>query len=155
MSAVELVILDPRLREWGLPRYQTAGAAAVDLHACVDAPLTLPPGSAAVLVPAGFAIHISDPGLAALILPRSGTGHRRGLVLGNGTGLIDSDYQGPILVSAWNRGAGSVVIEPGERIAQMLFVPVARAAFTEVASFSAQSDRGSGGFGSTGQAPLR
>lgn len=150
---VELKILDPRLQAWGLPRYQSAGAAAVDLHACLDAVLTLAPGAPAVLVPAGFAMHLHDPGLAALILPRSGSAHKRGLVLGNGTGLIDADYTGPILVSVWNRGADALVIEPGERIAQMLFVPVARVAFAVVEAFSKGSARGAGGFGSTGHVP--
>ena len=151
---IEIVVLDPRLREWGLPQRQSAMAAAIDLHACLDAPLRLAPGSAAVLVPAGFAMHIADPGIAALILPRSGAGHRRGLVLGNLVGLIDPDYTGPVLVSAWNRnavGGEAMVIEPGERLAQMVFVPVLHPALRVVDAFSAQSGRGGGGFGSTGQ----
>ena len=151
---LQLQILDRRLLDWGLPRYQSAGAAAIDLHACIDAPLSLAPGDAAVLVPAGFAIHIRDPHLCALILPRSGLGHRDGLVLGNGSGLIDSDYQGPIMVSLVNRnapGGGAVTIAPGARIAQMLFLPVARPIFDVVDTFANQTERGAGGFGSTGR----
>lgn len=148
-GAVELVVLDERLREWGLPRYQSAHAAALDLHACLDAPLALPPGGSAVKVSAGFAIHMADPGMAALVLPRSGLGHR-GLVLGNLVGLIDPDYTGPITVSAWNRGVDSITIQPGERFAQMMFIPVLRPVLAEVAAFSATSERGAGGFGSTG-----
>ncbi len=150
---IEIVVLDPRLREWGLPQRQSAMAAAIDLHACLDVPLRLAPGSAPVLVPAGFALHIADPGVAALILPRSGAGHRRGLVLGNLVGLIDPDYTGPVLVSAWNRnapGGETVVIEPGERLAQMVFVPVLHPVLRVVDAFSAESGRGGGGFGSTG-----
>ncbi len=153
MNPVELVILDKRLHEWGLPRYQTAMAAAIDLHACLDAPLAIPPGSAPALIPAGFAVHMADPAIAALILPRSGMGHRRGLVLGNLVGLIDADYTGPILVSAWNRnppGTEPLLLQPGERFAQMLFVPVLRPALTLVDAFSAETARGAGGFGSTG-----
>jgi dUTP pyrophosphatase len=152
-AQVEFMILDERLRHWGLPRYQSEMAAAVDLHACLDAPLALEPGSPAALIPAGFALHMADPHLAAVILPRSGAGHRRGLVLGNLLGLIDGDYTGPIMISAWNRnpaGSDPIAIEPGERIAQMMFVPVVRAAFQIVDSFSAPSSRGAGGFGSTG-----
>ena len=118
MNPVELVILDPRLHEWGLPTYQSAMAAAIDLHACLDAPLAIGPGAAPALVPAGFAVHMNDPAMAALVLPRSGMGHRRGLVLGNLVGLIDPDYTGPILVSAWNRnapGSDAIVLQPGER----------------------------------------
>ncbi len=153
MSPVELVVLDPRLHEWGLPTYQSAMAAAIDLHACLDEPLTLEAGSAPALVPAGFAVHMADPALAALVLPRSGMGHRRGLVLGNLVGLIDPDYTGPILVSAWNRNAAGsepIVLQPGERFAQMLFLPILRPALSLVDAFSISSQRGAGGFGSTG-----
>lgn len=150
MNRVELRVLDPRLRAWGLPRFQSEGAAAIDLHACLDAPAELAPGAAPLLVSAGFALHLHDPGIAALVLPRSGLGHRRGLVLGNLVGLIDSDYQGPILVSAWNRGTDPISLAPGERFAQLLFVPVLRPELVEVETFSARSARGEGGFGSTG-----
>ena len=149
---VELKVLDPRLRDWGLPAWQTPMAAAVDLHACLDAPLTLRPGAPAELVSSGLALHMADPHLAALILPRSGLGHRKGLVMGNAVGLIDADYTGEILISAWNRnppGTDPLVIRPGERIAQMLFVPVVRPALVEVAEFTRGSAR-RGGFGSTG-----
>lgn len=149
---IEIVVLDARLHEWGLPAYQTAMAAAIDLHACVDAPTLLYAGAAPLLIPAGFALHMNDPAMAALILPRSGAGHKRGLVLGNTVGLIDPDYTGPILVSAWNRNAGGnpIVVEPGERFAQMVFVPVLRPMLTVVTAFSDVSARGSQGFGSTG-----
>ena len=128
-------------------------AAGLDLHACLDAPLAVEAGAPAVLVPAGFAIHMANPGIAALILPRSGLGHRRGLVLGNTAGLIDADYTGPIMVSAWNRnppGSPAIVLDPGERFAQMVFVPVLRPQFRVVDAFSQPSARGEGGFGSTG-----
>jgi dUTP pyrophosphatase len=150
---VELVVLDARLHEWGLPAYQSAMAAAIDLHACLDAPLELLPGTAPALIPAGFAVHMADPNLAALVLPRSGLGHKRGLVLGNLVGLIDPDYTGPILVSTWNRnapGTPPIVLAPGERFAQMLFVPVVRPNLRLVEAFSEASARGGGGFGSTG-----
>ena len=143
-------VLDARLHEWGLPTYQSAHAAAIDLHACLDGPLEIAPGSGAVLISAGFAIHIADPSVAALILPRSGLGHRRGLVLGNTVGLIDPDYTGPIMVSAWNRGIEIVRVQPGERFAQMMFVPVLRPVLGVVDAFSAASSRGASGFGSTG-----
>ncbi|WP_018911662.1 dUTP diphosphatase [Thiomonas sp. FB-6] len=152
-APVELVILDPRLQQWGLPSYQSPMAAAVDLHACLDAPLDVPAGSPALLVPAGFAMHIADPGLMAVIAPRSGLGHKRGLVLGNTVGVIDADYTGQVMVSVWNRnpaGSQPLRIEPGERIAQMMFVPIVRAGFRVVEAFSAASERGAGGFGSTG-----
>jgi len=152
-AQVEIRILDPRLQAWGLPRYQTEMAAAVDLHACLDAPLVLEAGSPAQLVPSGIAVHLADAHLAAVILPRSGAGHARGLVLGNLQGLIDADYTGPVMISVWNRNASGtppIVIEPGDRIAQMMFVPVVRVAFRAVDAFSAASDRGVGGFGSTG-----
>jgi dUTP pyrophosphatase len=150
---MEITILDARLRTWGLPRYQSDGAAAIDLHACLDAPAVLAPGAAPVLISAGFAVHIADPSIAALVLPRSGLGHRRGLVLGNLVGLIDPDYTGPILVSAWNRsppGSEPIVLNAGERFAQMLFVPILRPALRIVDSFSVETARGPGGFGSTG-----
>lgn len=147
---VEIRLLDERLRQWGLPAYQTPHAAAIDLHACLDAPLTIAPHSAPVLISAGFAVHMADPHLAALVLPRSGMGHKKGLVLGNLVGLIDPDYTGPIMVSAWNRGEAPVDISPGERFAQMMFVPVMRPVLREVAAFSAVTQRGAGGFGSTG-----
>src|SRR4051794_32384058 len=132
---VELKVLDARLHEWGLPAYQSDLAAAVDLHACLDAPLELLAGAAPTLVSSGIAVHMADPGLAALVLPRSGLGHRKGLVLGNLVGLIDADYTGPVLVSAWNRsppGSTPIVLAPGERFAQMVFVPVLRPRFQVV-----------------------
>lgn len=149
---IELCLLDPRLTGWGGPSYQTAGAAALDLHACIDAPLTLEAGADAVLVGSGLALHMADPHLAALVLPRSGLGHRAGLVLGNGVGLIDADYTDEIRVSLWNRnppGGRTVTIAPGERIAQLMFVPVIRPEFRLVTAFSQPTGR-SGGFGSTG-----
>lgn len=147
---IEIKLLDDRLRGWGLPAYQSAHAAAIDLHACLDAPLTLAPGTAPVLISAGFAVHMADPHLAALVLPRSGMGHKRGLVLGNLVGLIDPDYTGPIMVSAWNRGQVDIVIAPGERFAQMMFVPVVRPVLRPVDEFTQSTARGAGGFGSTG-----
>jgi len=152
-TVVELKVLDRRLKQWGLPRYQSEGAAAVDLHACLDEPLELTPGAPPTLVSAGFALHMRTPFLAALVLPRSGLGHKKGLVLGNLVGLIDADYTGPIMVSAWNRnpqGTPHILLAPGERFAQLMFVPVVRPDFTVVEEFSAASDRGAGGFGSTG-----
>lgn len=147
---ISLKILDARIgREFAMPEYRTAGAAGMDLLACIDAPLALRPG-AAELIPTGVAMHINDPGYAAVLLPRSGLGHKHGIVLGNLTGLIDSDYQGPLLVSCWNRGAADFTIRPGDRIAQMVIVPVARAEFVVVEEFEA-SARGAGGFGSTGR----
>ncbi len=150
---VEVRVLDPRLHAWGLPRFQTGMAATMDLHACLDAELVLAAGAAAVLVPVGFALHMADPGMAALVLPRSGLGHRKGLVLGNTAGLIDADYTGPLLVSAWNRnppGGPAIAIAPGERFAQLLFVPVLRPRLVVVDAFTRASGRGAGGFGSTG-----
>ena len=132
-----------------LPAYATAGSAGLDLRACLDAPLALAPGQAQ-LIPTGLAIHIADPGLAAMILPRSGLGHKHGIVLGNLVGLIDADYQGPLMVSCWNRGAAPFTVQPFERIAQLVIVPVVQAEFRVVESFDA-SERGSGGFGSTGR----
>jgi dUTP pyrophosphatase len=146
-TTIELKVLDERMAAQ-LPAYATPGSAGLDLRACLDAPLTLPPGGAA-LIPTGLAIHIGDPGLAAMLLPRSGLGHKHGIVLGNLVGLIDSDYQGPLMVSCWNRGQAAFTIEPMERIAQMVIVPVVQAAFRRVESFDA-SHRGEGGFGSTG-----
>jgi dUTP pyrophosphatase len=154
--SIEVRVLDQRLEAWGLPRYQTAMAAAIDLFACVDRTVLLHPHDAPVLISSGLAIHIADPGMAALILPRSGLGHNKGLVLGNLTGLIDSDYLGPVYISAWNRsaaGTAPIEINPGDRIAQMMFVPVIRPRFTVVAEFSGRSERGTGGFGSTGSSP--
>jgi dUTP pyrophosphatase len=146
---VELKILDPRLgRDFPLPDYATPASAGMDLRAMLDAPMVLQPG-AAELIPTGIAIHIGDPGLCAVILPRSGLGHRHGLVLGNLVGLIDADYQGPLMVSAWNRGQNPLDIAPGDRIAQLVFLPVARAQFQCVTEFE-QSRRGEGGFGHTG-----
>jgi len=145
---VEVKVLDPRMAQQ-LPAYATPGSAGLDLRACLDAPLVLAPGDAR-LIPTGLAIHIADPGLAAMILPRSGLGHRHGIVLGNLVGLIDSDYQGPLMVSCWNRGREAFTVQPMERIAQLVIVPVVQAAFRVVASFGA-SERGEGGFGSTGK----
>lgn len=153
MTAVEIKILDPRIHEWGLPRYQSAMAAGIDLFACLDAPLTLAPGDPAQLVPAGIAVFINRPGYTALIVPRSGLGHRAGLVMGNLVGVVDADYTGPVLISAWNRnapGTAPIVIQPGDRIAQMLFVPILRPELVVVEAFSGQTGRGAGGFGSTG-----
>ena len=147
MTTIELKLLDARMAEH-LPAYATPGSAGLDLRACLDAPLELAPGGAA-LIPTGLAIHIGDPGLAAMLLPRSGLGHKHGIVLGNLVGLIDSDYQGPLMVSCWNRGAQAYTVQPMERIAQMVIVPVVQAAFQRVDDFAA-SARGQGGFGSTG-----
>ncbi|MFM7507195.1 MAG: dUTP diphosphatase [Rubrivivax sp.] len=149
MKTIDLRILDPRIAPT-LPAYATPGSAGLDLRACIAAPLVLQPGQAE-LVPTGLALHIGDPALAAMLLPRSGLGHKQGLVLGNLVGLIDSDYQGPLMVSAWNRGSGAVTINPLDRIAQMVIVPVVQARFRVVEQFEA-SARGAGGFGSTGQA---
>ncbi|MCL2876848.1 MAG: dUTP diphosphatase [Betaproteobacteria bacterium] len=148
MHRVDIKLLDPRLREQP-PAYATAGSAGLDLRACLDAPVTLCPGETA-LVPSGIAIHLADPGLAAIVLPRSGLGHKHGIVLGNLVGLIDSDYQGQVMVSVWNRGGEAFTIEPMERIAQLVIVPVAQAVFDIVEEFTA-SGRGEGGFGSTGK----
>ncbi len=149
---VELRVLDPRLHEWGMPTYQSAMAAAIDLHACLDAPIELHPGTAPALISSGIAVHIGDPAVAALVLPRSGLGHRKGLVLGNLVGLIDADYTGPILVSAWNRNPSGdpIVLQPGERFAQMMFVPVLRPTLRVVDTFTTETPRGAAGFGSTG-----
>lgn len=147
MPTIDLKILDPRVAEQ-LPAYATPGSAGLDLRACLDAPLLLEPGQTQ-LIPTGLAIHIEDPGLAAMILPRSGLGHKHGIVLGNLVGLIDSDYQGPLMVSCWNRGHTTFTVQPLERIAQLVIVPVVRATFKVVDEFPV-SDRGAGGFGSTG-----
>jgi dUTP pyrophosphatase len=147
---LQLRILDPRIgRDYPLPQYATAGSAGVDLRACIDAPLQLNPGDTQLL-PSGIAIHLADSGYAAIVLPRSGLGHKHGIVLGNLVGLIDSDYQGEILVSCWNRGQSSFTIQPGERIAQLVIVPVLQVQFDVVKEF-ATSERGSGGFGSSGR----
>ena len=143
-------ILDPRIgSDYPLPQYATAGSAGLDLRACIDAPMTLAPGEAK-LIPTGLSIHLEDPALAAVILPRSGLGHKHGIVLGNLVGLIDSDYQGPLMVSCWNRGAAAYEVQPGERIAQLVVVPVVQVALEVVQDFAA-SERGSGGFGHSGQ----
>jgi dUTP pyrophosphatase len=147
MTPIDVKLLDPRMAEH-LPAYATAGSAGLDLRACIDTPITLEPGQAA-LIPTGLSIHIGDPGLAAMLLPRSGLGHKHGIVLGNLVGLIDSDYQGPLMVSCWNRGAAVYAVQPMERIAQMVIVPVVQAQFRVVDSFEVSS-RGEGGFGSTG-----
>jgi dUTP pyrophosphatase len=147
-ARIALKILDERIRPQ-LPAYATPGSAGMDLRACIDAPLTLVPGQVE-LVPTGLAIHVADPGLAALILPRSGLGHKHGIVLGNLVGLIDSDYQGQLMVSCWNRGADAYALQPLERLAQLIIVPVVQAAFDIVDDFAA-SARSAGGFGSTGR----
>ena len=144
---IALKVLDERIRPY-MPAYATPGSAGMDLRACIDAPLKLDPGEAE-LIPTGIAIHIADPSLAALILPRSGLGHKHGIVLGNLVGLIDSDYQGPLLVSCWNRGKEAFELSPMERLAQLVLVPVVRASFRETVEFEA-SQRGGGGFGSSG-----
>ncbi len=149
MRSIELKILDPRVGDTiPLPHYATDGSAGLDMRACIDEPLTVAPGET-VLVPTGLAIHVGDPGLAAVLWPRSGLGHKHGLVLGNLTGLIDSDYQGQIFISCWNRGSQAYEVQPAERIAQMVFVPVEQVQFEVVTEFD-QSDRGAGGFGSSG-----
>ncbi|PWB58755.1 MAG: dUTP diphosphatase [Nitrosomonadales bacterium] len=145
---IDVKILDPRMHEQ-LPAYATPGAAGLDLRACLEGPLALNPGQTE-LIPTGIAIHLADPGYAAMILPRSGLGHKHGIVLGNLVGLIDSDYQGQLFVSCWNRGHTAFTINPMERIAQLVVVPVAQAAFNIVDEF-AGSERGEGGFGSTGK----
>ncbi|TKC82951.1 dUTP diphosphatase [Trinickia terrae] len=145
---LDLKILDARMRDQ-LPAYATSGSAGLDLRACLDTPLTLQPGETA-LVPTGLAIHVGDPGYAAMILPRSGLGHKHGIVLGNLVGLIDSDYQGQLMISTWNRGRAAFTLNPMERLAQLVIVPVVQARFNIVDEFE-QSDRGEGGFGSTGK----
>lgn len=151
MRSIELKILDPRIGDSiPLPHYATDGSAGLDMRACIDEPLVVDPGET-VLVPTGFAIHIADPSLAAVLLPRSGLGHKHGLVLGNLTGLIDSDYQGQVFISCWNRSSKRYEVQPAERIAQMVFVAVEQVEFSVVEEFDA-SDRGAGGFGHSGSA---
>ncbi len=150
MKKVELKILDARIgTEYPLPHYATEGSAGMDLRACIDGPLELAPGQTE-LIPTGIAIHMQDAKMAATLLPRSGLGHKHGVVLGNLVGLIDSDYQGQVFVSCWNRGNSAFTVEPGERIAQMVFVPVIQAEFEVVEAFGV-SERGAGGFGHTGR----
>lgn len=148
MNKIDVKILDPRMKEQ-LPAYATPGSAGLDLRACIDAPLEIAPGETQ-LVPTGLAIHIADPGYAALILPRSGLGHKHGIVLGNLVGLIDSDYQGQLMVSTWNRGQVPFTLNPMERLAQLVIVPVAQVGFNIVEEFGS-SERGAGGFGSSGK----
>ena len=148
MTTVDIRILDARVAD-ALPAYATPGSAGLDLRACVDAPVVLAPGQAQ-LIPTGLAMHLGDPGLAAMILPRSGLGHKHGIVLGNLVGLIDSDYQGQLMVSTWNRGATAFTLQPMERLAQLVIVPVQQVAFNVVEDFES-SERGAGGFGSTGR----
>ena len=151
MRSIQLKVLDPRIgREFPLPRYETDGSAGLDLRACIDAPATIEPNGT-LLVSSGIAVHIADPDLAAVVLPRSGLGHRHGVVLGNLVGLIDSDYQGPVGISVWNRSGEPFTIEPGDRIAQLVFLSIARARFEVVDTF-AESERGEGGFGHSGRA---
>lgn len=151
MKSIQLKILDPRIgAEFPLPEYATPGSAGVDVRACVDGPLEVGPGESH-LIPTGIAVDMRDPHVAAVLLPRSGLGHKHGIVLGNLVGLIDSDYQGQVFVSCWNRGNDSFTIQPGDRIAQMVFVPVIKARFETVASFQ-NSERGDGGFGHSGRA---
>ena len=156
---IMLKVLDPRLPGWGFPHYGSQLAAGLDLHACLDAPLRLQPQAPAALISSGIAFRIGDPGWCALVLPRSGLGHRAGLVLGNAVGLIDADYEGPCLISAWNRnppagggGSAEIVINPGDRIAQLVFTRIARPEFSIVGEFSDAGGRGQHGFGSTGTA---
>ena len=149
MNKLQVKILDGRFRnEWELPAYATTGSAALDLRAAIDVPLTLTPGDC-TLIPSGLSIHVEDPSLCAMILPRSGLGHKHGLVLGNGTGLIDADYQGPLMISMFNRSQVAYTIEPGDRIAQLVIVPIVRVEMEVVEEFTA-SERGEGGFGHTG-----
>ena len=148
-TPLQVKLLDPRFGEaWPLPAYATEASAGLDLRAAIDTAVTLEPGDTALL-PSGIAIHIADPGLCAVVLPRSGLGHRHGIVLGNGTGLIDADYQGPLLISVWNRGREAFTIQPGDRIAQLVLAPIVRATLKVVDTF-AGSARGEGGFGHTG-----
>ncbi len=148
MRTIDVKVVDQRLLDQ-MPAYATPGSAGLDLRACITAPLTLEPGSTH-LIPTGLAIHIADPAYAAMILPRSGMGHKHGIVLGNLVGLIDSDYQGELMVSAWNRGSSAFVLSPMERLAQLVIVPVLQVAFNVVESFT-ETERGAGGFGSTGK----
>jgi dUTP pyrophosphatase len=149
-TRIQIRVLDPRIgNEFALPEYATAASAGMDLRAMIAAPRTLEAGESG-LVPSGIAIHIGDPTICAVVLPRSGLGHKHGIVLGNGTGLIDADYQGPLMISCWNRSGEPFTINPGDRIAQLVFMPVIRAVFDRVDEF-APSDRGEGGFGSSGR----
>ena len=148
MKTIQIKILDPRMRDM-LPAYATPGSAGLDLRACIDAPLVIEAG-ATVLIPTGLAIHVADPGYCAMILPRSGMGHKNGIVLGNLVGLIDSDYQGQLMVSTWNRGQNAFTLNPMERLAQLIIVPVLQVGFNVVEEFG-DSERGVGGFGSTGK----
>jgi dUTP pyrophosphatase len=148
MKTIDIKILDPRMQDL-LPAYATPGSAGLDLRACIEAPITIEPGQT-ILIPTGLAINIKDPGYCAMILPRSGMGHKNGIVLGNLVGLIDSDYQGPLMVSTWNRGSNAFTLEPMERLAQLIIVPVLQVSFNIVDAFDA-SERGAGGFGSTGK----
>lgn len=150
---LELKILDPRLHEWGLPRYQTPQSAGIDLHACIDGPVTLEPQAPAILIPSGIAVLMNDPNMVAFLLARSGLGHKKGLVLGQAVGTIDADYANQIFISAWLRtppGNEPLTIQPGERIAQLVFLPILRPGFELVDEFSTETARGLGGFGSTG-----
>jgi dUTP pyrophosphatase len=150
---LELKVLDPRLHDWGLPRYQTELSAGIDLHACMDAPLTLEPQAPAVLIPSGIAVLMNDPHMVAFLLARSGLGHKKGLVLGQAVGTIDADYANQIFISAWLRtppGSEPLTIQPGERIAQLVFLPILRPTFRLVEEFGTETARGLGGFGSTG-----
>ena len=150
---VELKILDPRLHEWGLPDYQTAMSAGIDMHACIDAPLVIAPQAPAVLIPSGIALLMNDPHMVGFLLARSGLGHKKGLVLSQAVGTIDADYSAEIFISAWLRnppGSEPVTIEPGDRIAQLVFLPILRPVFSLVETFSRETERGEGGFGSTG-----
>lgn len=153
LNEVEVTILDPRIgTEFPMPQYQMEGDAGIDLVACIDSKLVLHPKDSAALIPTGLSVYVRDPNYAAIILPRSSTGHKKGLVLGNLVGLIDSKYQGPLMVSAWNRNtADPIIIEPGDRIAQLVFVPIARPGLKFVEKFSEKTARGEGGFGSTGK----
>ncbi|MBZ2209099.1 dUTP diphosphatase [Massilia soli] len=148
MKTIDVKILDPRMKDQ-MPAYATPGSAGLDLRACIDEPITIAPGQT-ILVPTGMAIHVGDPGYAAMILPRSGMGHKNGIVLGNLVGLIDSDYQGQLMVSTWNRGQAAFTLNPMERLAQLIIVPVLQVGFNVVEDFDA-SERGAGGFGSTGK----
>jgi dUTP pyrophosphatase len=148
MKTIDIKILDPRMKQL-LPAYATPGSAGLDLRACIDQPITIEAG-ATVLIPTGLAIHVADPGYAAMILPRSGMGHKNGIVLGNLVGLIDSDYQGQLMVSTWNRGQNAFTLDPMERLAQLIVVPVVQVGFNVVDEFDS-SERGAGGFGSTGK----
>ena len=148
MKTIDIKILDPRMQDQ-LPAYATPGSAGLDLRACLDAPLTIEPGQT-VLIPTGLALHLADPGYAAMILPRSGLGHKNGIVLGNLVGLIDSDYQGQLMISTWNRSQAAFTLQPMDRLAQLVIVPVLQVAFNVVDDF-AGSERGAAGFGSTGK----